>query len=169
MQLHLTEAQYAALIHNLTKRYEQRLNLGFELEKLPQDDATGALFRKSRQQIDDVFQAAQTELLGQAGYARFEFYERSALLRNFVDAWAGNAAVAGTPITAVQADALIAAMAAASRQGPPGTQAQMQGIDWPVVLARAEQVLATPQLAAFRNAAIPYWNMDRLRELALQK
>ena len=45
----------------------------------------------------------------------------------------------------------------------------MEKIDWTVVLSRAAGELSVLQLAMLKNAAIPHWNAERLRELALKK
>lgn len=168
-QLHLTEAQSAQFVENLLKRYEDRMDFSLALGKLPPAAGDDAVANTGRQRIDEAFRAAQTALLGPVSYEKFDFYDRTGSLRRFVDDFAGKSTIAGAPIAGGQADALLAAMATSSPHFQRGQIAPMENIDWTAVLARAATELSEPQLAVFMNAAILYWNKDRLRELGLKK
>jgi hypothetical protein len=169
-ELNLTEAQAAQLIEIRLKRYEQRLDVGYALEAVsPVASDNGVVARKMSEEIDDAFRVAQTTLLGEAGYAKLEYFDRTSELRRFVDEFAGRATVAGAAISGVQADALIAVMAKNSPHFQNGGAAQLANIDWSAVFAQASSELPEPQFVAFKNTVIPQWNMDRLRKLAAER
>jgi hypothetical protein len=169
-QLQLSDARQAQFLTNLRKRGEQEMDLSAIIET-QQVSANDPAITRMRQQMTDEFRAAQTAVLGEAGYRRLEDYERSIAAREFVNEVAGASAILGRGITAAQADLLAEAMAGASagyREGRMATR-NIGDIDWDQVLANAAGTLSKEQFGVFKNAVIQSRNMDRIRQLARQK
>jgi hypothetical protein len=169
-QLHLSDAQVAQFFANVRRRGEQEMDLSaiIETQQLQGDDP---VLTTMRRKMSDEFRAAQTALLGEAGFRQFESYERSTSAREFVNEVAGAAAILGHGITPSQADRLVEAMANASaayRQGGMATRT-IGDLDWERVLPEAAETLSAGQFAVFRNAVIQSWNMERIRQLARRK
>jgi hypothetical protein len=114
--------------------HEQRLTL--------QDPVLANLWLK----IEPEYQAAQKELLGEAGYRQFRDYERAAPVRDMVSRYAGTATVMGVPFTVQQAEQLTQVMANASGDYRNGGQAYAFSIDWSIVDRQAAAILTEPQL-----------------------
>src|SRR5205814_5283202 len=117
-----------------------------------------------RRQSDETMQAAERELLGEAGYQQLGEYERTQPMRDFVGDLAASLVFSGDSISAAQANQLTQILAEASetyRQGAraPSPWADLQGaifarqpargsIDTEAVLARARTVLSPTQYAS---------------------
>jgi hypothetical protein len=167
-QLKLSNEQMTRLLVNLRRRGEQDMDLAaiIETQHLAPDDPAVA---KLRQQAAADFAAAQTELLGEAGWRKFRDYERAVPMRELVNELAGAMAISGAGINAAQGDALTDLLAGASPNYRGGGTASRASVDWDQVLAQARTTLTEPQFAVFRNGVIQSRNMDRMRELALRK
>ncbi|MCX6951620.1 MAG: hypothetical protein NTV51_05485 [Verrucomicrobia bacterium] len=167
-QLGLTEAQAAQFLAIAEKRGEQEMDLAavMETRRLPAGDPEIVTLKR---QMADEFRAAQTALLGAEGWRQLEAYERSIPAREFVNEFAGAATVVGTGITRAQADALAVALTGASPAHAQGGTVTTENIDWDKALVGAAATLSAEQMAVFRNAALQFRNISRIRELAERK
>jgi hypothetical protein len=146
-RLQLSAAQVAQFQGNMIKLQEAEMDLTDVLGR----DVTGAnrsavakLLAGARRDYDE----AQRALLGEAGYAEFQDYERTSSYRAVVSAVAGVAALERVPFSAEQADRLVAAIAENSDSyrhgGRPGPD-----IDWEAVVDRARGMLSPAQFGIF--------------------
>ena len=90
-------------------------------------------------------EAAQRELLGEAGFRQLQDFERTADMRELVRSAAGAATVAGTPFTPQQAAQLIQVLANANDKYRTGGKASVQNTDWDAVEASARAILSEAQ------------------------
>ena len=90
-------------------------------------------------------EAAQRELLGEAGFRQLQDYERTADMRELVRSTAGAATVADGPFTPQQAEQLIQVLANASSTYRSGGKASVQNTDWDAVEAPARAILSGGQ------------------------
>ncbi|MCX6952326.1 MAG: hypothetical protein NTV51_09200 [Verrucomicrobia bacterium] len=112
---------------------------------------------KLRGEIESSYRAERLALLGEAGLAAAEQYDRSHWLREMMIGWAGGAAVvAREPFTPEQGERLVEIMANASETyrkgqyvntGEPGY--------WAAVAAEAKKVLTPTQYAYFTTMEPP--------------
>jgi len=152
--LGLTPDQTDQFIRNAIKRDEGMLDLmaTARAQHLAPNDPSIADLAK---QVSADYQAAQTGLLGPAGYSQAADFDRTAGIRSLVDTVAGQLALSGEPLTAQQAQQLVQATAGtipANGRGPnvgPGT------VDWDAALAnvQAQGILSPTQYTAYAGAA----------------
>lgn len=76
-----------------------------------------------RRQLDEAMQAAERDLLGEAGYQQLLEFERKMPARDFVSGLAASLVVTGDPISATQASQLTQILAEASETYRNGAQA----------------------------------------------
>jgi hypothetical protein len=169
VQLRLSPTQAAQLIDDLVERATKNMDIVLTMSGRAPTDHDKAIFLQLQEQAEGTFRAHQVALLGEAGYEALVHYRRTLPLRDFVDTFAGQAAVAGVGITAAQADALIKAMANASSSYRSGRDATIQRLDWPGILEYAAAELSAAQFALFKKKVVPRWNMERLEKLASQR
>jgi hypothetical protein len=101
-------------------------------------------------QMQLEYEAAQRELLGEAGYRQLQDYERTAQMRNLVSSMAGVATVAGSPFTPQQAEQLVQVLANANSRYRSGGEAFVQNVDWAAVEAPARTILSEAQYACLQ-------------------
>ena len=94
---------------------------------------------------------AQKDLLGESGFREFQEYERTAALREVVEATAGAAAVAGAALTQAQAQGLLRVLEASQQGLPVGSVVMAASIDWGKVDALAATVLSAEQMRIFQS------------------
>jgi hypothetical protein len=167
-RLKLSPEQSAQALANFRKRGEQAMDLGAieETQHLAPNDPVLA---KLKQQATDEFRTAQIAALGEAGWKEFESYERAVPLREFVNELAGAMTIAGAGLDAAQAEALTAVFAETNAAYRAGETANRNRQDWDQALVAAKGVLTPAQFALFRNGAVQARNMDKMRELAVQR
>ena len=126
-----------------------------------------------RSQAEAQYQASQQELLGAQAYAQLRDYDRALPAQSAVSALAGNAVLAGVPLTERQAEQLTEVVASTSGDYQKGGVASAASIDWDAVDAQAPSILSATQLNVLKTMATPrdgrFWNQfDSLRTKALQ-
>ena len=114
-----------------------------------------------RQQQREKWQAAQAQLLGEAGYRQLQYFGRLAPLEGFLGDTAALVADTSEPITLAQGWRLVAALAQANAKYQAGGKADIWSIDWPNALAQAQTFLTPAQLAAVEA------NAKKIRVFAL--
>jgi hypothetical protein len=127
----------------------------------PDSQAAAELLRQN----DASFQESATALLGPAGYQQLLQYERMLPVRDVVDNLGSNAAVAGAPLNAGQADQLTQILANASstyQQGAAAARGE-NGVDWSQAMTQAAQVLSPDQLVTLQAQVAPIQSMRQLR------
>jgi hypothetical protein len=153
-------AKYAYLFRTLGLSSEQSEKfLDITLKRLEQNEDLVAVVRAQGLSVDDPVvdklglqmrqecEAAQRELLGEAGFRQLQDYERTADMRELVRSMAGAATVAGTPFTPQQAEQLIQVLANANDKYRSGGKASVQNTDWGAVEAPARAILSETQYA----------------------
>jgi hypothetical protein len=151
--LGLTPEQTDKFVQNMIKRDETALDLAATARAqhlAPGDPSIGAL----SQQAADDYQAAQTALLGPSEYSQADAFERTAPIRDIVDSVAGQLALSGEPLTALQANQMVQAAANASDAFANGKSAGPGTVDWTAALTQvqAQGILSASQLAAYTTA-----------------
>jgi hypothetical protein len=154
-------------VENLVRHATRFFELGIVEQKQP-GLLTEAVVQRYREEAEKQFPAMQRALLGEAGYEKYDRYRRTLPLRQFVDGLGGSATLAGAPLSASEADALLAALIDASPLYRAGEVANTTTIDWQGVVDVAKNLLAPPQLAVFEGRVISIWNRERLSALARQ-
>ena len=153
-------AKYALLFRSLDLSSAQSEKfLDITLKRLEQNEDLVTVVRAQGLSVDDPVvdklglemrqecEAAQRELLGEAGFRQLQDYERTADMRDLVRSMAGAATVAGTPFTPQQAEQLIQALANANSAYRNGGKASVQNTDWDAVEAPARAILSDGQYA----------------------
>jgi hypothetical protein len=122
-----------------------------------------------QQQADDQLRAAQSDLLGEAGYQQLQQYERTLPARDQANALAGALALTSTPLSAAQAEQITQIMANASSGYQNGGKADLptpgnwefigplmlahktieETVDWDAVLVQSHSVLSDAQFGVF--------------------
>jgi hypothetical protein len=151
-------AKYAYLFRTLGLSSEQSEKfLDITLKRREQNDDLIDVVRAQGMSVDDPVvdqlglqmrqecEAAQRELLGEAGFRQLQDFERTADLRDLVRGMAGAATVAGTPFTPQQAEQLIQVLANANDKYRTGGKASVQNTDWDAVEAPARAILSEAQ------------------------
>ena len=151
-------AKYALLFRSLDLSSAQSEKfLDITLKRLEQNEDLVAVVRAKGMSVDDPVvdklglemrqecEAAQRELLGEAGFRQLQDYERTADMRELVRSMAGAATVAGTPFTPQPAEQLIQALAHANSAYRNGGKASVQNTDWNAVEAPARAILSEAQ------------------------
>jgi hypothetical protein len=174
----LTPAQIEKFQDNLAARDEQDLDLDSLLRTRPAAASAGspeiqATVTQLRSQAEAQYQASQQELLGAQAYAQLRDYDRALPAQSAVSALAGNAVLAGVPLTERQAEQLTEVVASTSGDYQKGGVASAASIDWDAVDAQAPSILSATQLNVLKTMATPrdgrFWNQfDSLRTKALQ-
>lgn len=106
------------------------------------DPAIAALRRENTGR----FKAEQIELLGEAGYAQFQEYNRGADRRFLVQALVKDLALSPTPLSSAQARQLGDILSEVGFKENPGANREQ----WEAILARAPGFLSSAQLAELR-------------------
>ena len=155
--LRLSPEQIAKFQDNLIRREEQNMDL--QAIVASQKESTGRIsaeLYEMMKKIEPDHQAAQRELLGEAGYRQLLDHERTVRVRDMVNGWAGDAVVsARTPFTAQQGEQLVQILANASSSYRDGGSADSTNIDWDVADAQARAILSDPQLNLFKTMEPP--------------
>lgn len=176
-QLGLSEAQRAQFIRNFSEREERHSDLNAAAQALGIDPASPEIV-KARGELYADHAKAQKALLGEAGYAAMQEYDRTSSLRESVANLAGLAAVSGVPLAAGQADALVRALAETVPQYRTGGRAALTEAEPATVEAALRQVLTTEQFSVFTTQEAPgaaggifhaRWNGELLRAMAEEK
>ncbi|MES2697961.1 MAG: hypothetical protein V4773_31155 [Verrucomicrobiota bacterium] len=139
---------------NYMKREEHHMDLNAAAQAQGIDLSDPAIV-KMRGEIYREYEKAQRALLGDAGYAQLEDYERTSSLRDIVRAVGGAATVEGTPITSEQAEAVVRVLANASESYRQGKPASATNVDWAAAERELAGVLSDAQLAFFRSVEAP--------------
>ncbi|MCX6068205.1 MAG: hypothetical protein NT121_21055, partial [Chloroflexi bacterium] len=110
------------------------------------------------------YQAAQRDLLGEAGHQQLLDHERTVGVRDMVNGWAGGAVVvARTPFTQQQGEQLIQILANASTRYRNGGNADVKNIDWDVADAQARAILSDSQFNLYKTMEPPLPNGARFQ------
>jgi len=109
------------------------------------DSAIVALRQESEQRRNREL----AELLGPAGFAEFDAYQRALPVRGFVDGLATQVAESA-PLSTTQADQLEQVLAEASEPYRNGQHADPESLDWEQVDWRAREILTPEQFAAWQ-------------------
>jgi hypothetical protein len=143
-ELGLSSAQSEKFLDITLKRVEQGVDLGAAVraQGMSVDDP---VVDKLGLQMRQECEAAQRELLGEAGFRQLQDYERTADMRELVRSTAGAATVADGPFTPQQAEQLIQVLANASSTYRSGGKASVQNTDWDAVEAPARAILSGGQ------------------------
>ena len=102
-----------------------------------------------RQEEEARFKAAQTALLGAAGYEQLQEFERTGESRGFVSELVGNLALGSAPLSAAQGWQLMQALQEGSftvKLGPENT-------NWDAILGRAQSFLTPAQFDEMKSLA----------------
>ncbi len=148
--LGLMPGQIEKFEDNATRREEQQMDLWAVMHEQGltlQDPALAKLFLE----IEPEYQAAQKELLGEAGYRKFQAYERVASMRDTVSRFAGVATVMGMPFTSSQAGQLAQILAGASNSYRKGGKADAFSVNWSLVDKQAEAILSDSQMTLIKT------------------
>jgi hypothetical protein len=113
------------------------------------DPTVTALLKQSADQA----QAEEQRLLGDAGLATLEDYNRSLGVRGMVSGLAA-AVAASAPLTADQADALTQAAANESPSYRAGGNVDLVQLDWDAVDRAAEKILSPEQFDVWKNGNV---------------
>jgi len=111
--------------------------------------------RELRSEISTDYLTAQQDLLGPAGYAQLQDYERALPAQNTVAALAGSAAITGSPFTPEQAQQLKQLLLQHSRTYQEGGRATTDDLDWDALNLEAQSFLSDPQMNVLRNIGAP--------------
>ncbi len=144
--LGLSPVQIKKFEENLVLREQQQADLFATItnQGLPLND--DPVFQTLMERVNKEYQAAQYNVLGEAGAKKLEDYDRLAYVRETVSGMAGAAAMAGTPLDTQQAELLTRTLAQASRNYPKSDALNPSTIDWRVVHDQAKAFLTSSQL-----------------------
>ena len=168
-QLGLSPEQ-ASRFKDLLAVHAQEL-LEIRLAALPGGTAEPKADAASLDAAEKRLRAAESDLLGDAGYRQLQQYERLLPVRYEVDTLAGSLALTDAPLGSGQADQLLQIIANASEAYQKGGRADTpmpgngeqltplmlahasitENIDWNAVLAQARTVLSPVQFELFSN------------------
>jgi hypothetical protein len=150
----LSSAQSEKFLDATLKGEEQQMDLSAVMRSqgLSEDDPMVA---KLQRESDAELQAAQRELLGEAGYRQAQDYGRTYVVRELVSGLAGAAAVAGTPITVQQAEQMTQLLANSSGHYRNGGPADVAEIEWDKIDTLARPILSESQLTLFKTVEPP--------------
>lgn len=151
---------------NITaRRWEQNRDLDdIQGEMAAAGNATAemaAAVARLKDQVKAECEAAQREVLGDAGYQALQDYERTVEMRTIVSKLAGTGAVTGMPFTPAQAEQLTQILANASRAYRGGGAAVWSDVDWRQADEQARGVLSAPQMIFIQTVAPPLSGTDR--------
>ena len=132
------------------KREEAQMDLA-DVLRTKGTQESGAAVAKLMAAAEAEYEAAQRELMGEAGYRQLQDYERTSSMRGMVSAIAGVAAVEHVPFSAAQADALVRTIAETSLGYRNGGFATISDIDWETVDAQARAILSPEQFDVYRT------------------
>jgi hypothetical protein len=113
-----------------------------------------AIVAQQKQGVAEL-QAAETELLGVAGYEQLQSYERALPAWTYVGQLAGVAALAGVPFSREQAGQLTDAIANASAAYVRGGTVDFARIDWKAADTTAQAFLSPEQFTLFSSVEPP--------------
>jgi hypothetical protein len=152
--LGLSPAQSERFLDVTLKGEERQMDLSAVMRSqgLAEDDPTVI---KLRADSDAELQTAQRELLGEAEFRQAQDYGRTSVVRELVSGLAGAAAVAGTPITAQQAEQLTYLLANSSGHYRSGGPAEVAEIEWDKIDTPARAILSESQLTLFKTVEPP--------------
>jgi len=168
-KLQFTPPQIDVFERVVMNRAEQFMDLQAtqEAQKLRPDDPALA---RMRARILDDFRDAQRQLLGEAGFAALQDYERGTSVREIVAGFAGGAVlVAREPLTPQQAEQLFQTIANASPRYRQGNTINTLEIDWARVDAEVQKFLTPSQFAFFQSAEPPLPIGGRFQNQLYQK
>jgi|GEM_PF-2260962 len=143
--LHLSPTQIEKFEQNLLHREEQQSDIFAAAQA--QGISTGdPAYQQLAKQIENEYQSAQRELLGDAGARELRDYDRFSVLREIVSGLAGADAMAGTPLDAAQAEQLVGTLARSARPFPNTDYPDPNKINWSRVAEQAKTFLRPDQL-----------------------
>ncbi len=146
----LSPDQVAKMQEVLLKKSEQDMDL--QMTARTQGVAMDAPeIRALKEKFEAETQAAEREALGDAAYAQFKDYERSAAVRDVVQGLVGMAVLEGAPLTAPQAEQVGQLLANASPSYRQGGRVKYDEIDWSAAEDALKSVLSDAQLDLFHN------------------
>lgn len=170
--LRAAEAEKFCAILIRSDEQAQDLAISIQTGRLSAKDPAVASFRRKG---EEELRAAQQELLGPAGFAQLQEYNRVRDAREAVQKFAGAAALADVPMTDDQAKRLTEAFAAASESYQKGGRVDWRRLNWTVADANIAAVLSPAQLALFQRieplgGGISRWMgiLDQRMDLARQ-
>lgn len=126
---------------------------------------------RMRGEIYQEYDKSQRALLGEAGFAKLQEYERTASLRTLVGAVAGAAAVEGAAFSPAQAETVLQVLASASASYQRGRQGSATDIDWAMAEPQLATLLTPAQMTFFRTVEAPggvfhsRWNGELIRAI----
>jgi hypothetical protein len=126
----------------------QDLMVAVRGQGLTPDDPGIAAFKRK---VEDELRTAQKELLGAAGFAQLQEYDRQRDARVMVEKFAGAAALADLPLTAAQAEQATRAISNASEAFQKGGRIDFRRLDWKQAEMAMAEVLSPAQLALFQR------------------
>lgn len=129
-----------------------------EATRMDLDDAlrtqgaeSAAAVMKLRAAAEEKYVAELRELLGEAGFQRWQDYNRTASVWAAVSAVAGAAAVEHASFTPAQAEALVQAIAGSCASFRAGYGVDLSQVDWAAVDAQARAILSPEQWEIFHT------------------
>jgi len=134
--LDLPNDQVATFTDLMMQATEQTLDIESVAQSQGMEDSDPAITALKQDALDHL-NASEIELLGESGFEQLQHYERALPMQEFVNAFAGDQAVAGTPISPGQASQLTKIMA----QANPGFQGGAAA-DAPIVQSFDENIIA---------------------------
>lgn len=107
------------------------------------EDAVKRLRARAKAERDQAFQ----EILGEQDYRHYQEYKRVEPLRAFVGRIAGQAVESAVPLSATDAEAVVAVLASASPVYQQGGTAQIASVNWGEAWPQLTRMLTPAQLA----------------------
>lgn len=104
-----------------------------------------------RKQAASERELAEKEILGDVSYTALREYERSVAVQEWVNGFAGRAAMAGLPLDLDQAEAMTKSLASLSDTYQNGGEAPLSSIDWNHAAMQLDNVLSSEQLKYYRK------------------
>jgi hypothetical protein len=150
-ELQLSPGQVKSLEDLLVKQEENQHDFAAVKQTLGLNRRDPTLLQAQAEAEADL-QRQQTDLLGSAGYAQFQEYERKLPAREFVKTLAGTAAVDGILFSPDQVSQLVDAIAESSAGYREGGTAQVGANDWVNIDTKAATFLPPDQLWFFTHA-----------------
>jgi len=154
-QLHLTPGQIEKFQDILARNTEQTMDADavMGMQGLSPKDPVAV---KTQTDIDAACNEAEKALLGPAGYAQTQAYERTAPARLIVNDYAGGAVVvAREPFTPQQGEELVSTIANASESYRKGGSVDVSEIDWTAVETNARTFLTAAQVEFLKTMEPP--------------
>lgn len=107
-----------------------------------------------RKQAASERELAEKEILGDVSYAALREYERRVAVQEWVNGFAGRAAMAGLPLNLDQAEAMTKSLASLSNNYQNGGDAPLSSIEWDRATAQMNTFLSPEQVRYYRHIIV---------------